>query len=105
MIDIYALKGIVGRLFSIAPMSLRLIHETSEYDPVPVAKPDENDWSCSEDEDSGEDEEEKGRKRVEREEKRKKMWVRREVELVDSTRAVADWIEEKEAKVRVERRR
>lgn len=105
LIDIYALKGIVGRLFSIAPMSLRLIHETSEYDPVPVAKPDENDWSCSEDEDSGEDEEEKGRKRVEREEKRKKMWVRREVELVDSTRAVADWIEEKEAKVRVERRR
>lgn len=86
-------------------MSLRLIHETSEWDPVPAAKPDENDWSCSEDEDSVEDEEQRRRKRMEREERRKKMWVRREVELVDSTREVRHWIEGKEARVKVERRR
>ncbi|KAL8824820.1 MAG: hypothetical protein Q9170_008027 [Blastenia crenularia] len=103
-IDIYALKGIVGRLFSQPPMSLRLILETDEWDPVPPTKPDENDWSCSEDEDSEEDEEGRERKRVEREERRSKLWVKREEELRDSTRKVGEWVEGKRARVRVEGR-
>ena len=83
-------------------MSLRLIHETEEWDPIPVTKPSENDWSCSEDEDSEEDEAVRVQARVEREERKKKRWARREVELADSTRKVEEWVEGKKARVRVE---
>ncbi|KAL8721683.1 MAG: hypothetical protein Q9225_001683 [Loekoesia sp. 1 TL-2023] len=104
LIDIYALKGIVGRAFSLPPMSLRLILETDEWDPVPAAKPSENDWSCSEDEDSDDDEDTKARKRTEREERKRKLWIKREVELMDSTRKAGDWVEGRRARVRVEMR-
>lgn len=116
IISVYTLKGIVARLLStpIPALSLRLILETDEWDPVPAAKPADNDWSCSEGESSSTDSEhgtENGRgikekKRQEREERRKKLWVKREIEIPDSVRKVEDWVGRgvREARVRVERR-
>lgn len=84
--------------------------ETDEWDPVPAAKPEDDDWSCSEDEWS-EDDESAGdvdlrqkQMRTGKNKKDKNLWARRAIELVDSTRPVGFWIEGKEARVRVERR-
>ena len=64
-----------------------------------LAADDDARWSVSSEDEEAEDEdfgneEEGGR--------RKGKWVRREVELVDGTREVGFWIEEREARVRVE---
>ncbi|KAL8787151.1 MAG: hypothetical protein Q9213_002367 [Squamulea squamosa] len=103
-VDVYRLKALVGRLYSIPCMEIKLVLETDEWDPVPAAKPEDDDWSCSDDVWSEDEtpriEEQEQRKR----EKDKNLWVHREIELVDSTRPVAFWIEGREAKVRVERR-
>ncbi|KAI4265440.1 MAG: hypothetical protein L6R35_007108 [Caloplaca aegaea] len=134
IISVYALKGVVGRLFRIAPMRVRLVLETEEWDPVPAAKPADGDWGCgSEDEgsssssssssssflESQEDDDDddghgtNGNKPQERGKKKKKkkgkkkllLWVRREVEISDSVRRVEDWVEgRREARVRVEER-
>ncbi|KAL8784633.1 MAG: hypothetical protein Q9195_008962 [Heterodermia aff. obscurata] len=83
-LGIYALKGLVGRLFALRPMSLRLVWETGEWDPVPGSLDDED-----EDDDDTRD---------------RSKWARREIELVDGTRDVGFWIEGAEAVVRVELR-
>ncbi|KAL8926477.1 MAG: hypothetical protein Q9172_001780 [Xanthocarpia lactea] len=101
--NIYRLKSLAGRIYSIPCMEIRLVLETDEWDPVPAAKPEDDNWSCSEDEDESDDSTEvKDGKRGK--EKDKNLWVRREIELVDSTRPVAFWVEGREARVRVERR-
>lgn len=48
-IGIYTLKGIVGRMFNLRPMSLKLVWETGEWDPVPGLA-DDDSWSASDDE-------------------------------------------------------
>ena len=91
-------------------MEIRLVLETDEWDPVPAAKPEDDDWSCCEDEwseDESDDSTEvkEGVKKDRKVEgKDKNLWVRREIELVDSTRPVAFWVEGREARVMVERR-
>lgn len=109
--DVYRLKGIVGRLFSLPPMRLRLVWETGEWDPV-GGEEDDGGWSCSEDEEldvehSGEHcAEMEGGGVVKSEEvgREEHGWVAREVELVDGTREVGFWIEGRAARVRVELR-
>lgn len=103
--DIYRVKAIVSRLFSLTPLRFKLMWETDEWDPVDETKVGEDEWD-SEDEmedaketmkvvapvvDSGD-----GNK-----------YIRREVELTDSTREVGFWFsnDAREAKVRVERHR
>lgn len=107
--DTYRLKGIVGRLFGQKPMSLKLVWETGELDPVAGY---EEEW------DSSDEEEDEEVAAVDNQFPRKREvatsademvmmgnWVKREVELVDSTREVGFWIDGKEAMVRVELRR
>jgi tubulin-specific chaperone E len=101
--DIYQVKGIVGRLFGLRPLSLRLIWETGEWDPVAGFEDQEED---SEDDDPTED------IQIHRNEvaqdanvemnNEKGRWMRREVELEDGTRQIGFWIDGMEAKVRVE---
>lgn len=112
-VDVYRLKGIVGRLFGIRPMGCRLIWETGEWDPV---KSEEDGWSCSEEEElaqreAADDHIGAGNSYIKTEygkqkqkQKHQKKWTRREIELEDSTREVGFWIEVREALVRVERR-
>jgi hypothetical protein len=96
--DIYRVKGIVGRMFDIRPLSMRLIWETGEWDPVAGYEEEE------EDEDS--DDEGKGRpgKSETAASAEKGKWMRREVEIVDGTRQVGFCVDGMEAKVRIELR-
>ena len=94
--DIYRVKGIVGRLFGIPPLSIRLIWETGEWDPVAGYEDEEEDSSDDECEDAPALETkiavatEKGK------------WMKREIEIEDSTRQVGFCVDGVEAKVRVE---
>jgi hypothetical protein len=118
----YRLKAIVGRLYDLEPMYIKLIWETGEWDPAGdrLAEDDDERWSVgsviSGDEESAESHNEalggmgvgfqsdfpEGKAREEEEQEGK--WVKREVELKDGTRQVGFWIEGKEARVRVEER-
>lgn len=131
-IDVYRLKGIVGRLFGIRPIGCKLIWETGEWDPV---KGEEDGWSCSEEEEIPRDaagfdyhsgaekrddfyieeaekqaqaqahEQEQGQQHEKKHHNHNQSeWTRREIELEDSTRDVGFWIDGREAVVRVERR-
>ncbi|CAO1604973.1 hypothetical protein XANCAGTX0491_008511 [Xanthoria calcicola] len=113
--DIYRLKALVGRLYALPSLETKLVLETDEWDPIPAAKPQDDDWSCSEDETGSEsDDEGSSHVDVQKKKERKKgkdgngekgeKWIRREVELVDSTRPVGSWIQGPEASVRVEKR-
>lgn len=97
-VDVYRLKGIVGQLFGIRPMSCILIWETGEWDPI-GGKNDEEGWSVSED-DSGNEADVEG-KRPEQKHRKSGRWEKRETELTDGTREVGFWIEGKKATVRV----
>lgn len=119
----YALNGIVGKLFTLPPpftTTIRLFHETDEWDPIVAASmgiggdgDDDDGWSVSEDEDDEDEvanDHEVGpgeggdqQKQVTRKEKKKAkgMMVLRTEELVPSTRPVGDWVTEREARVKV----
>ncbi|KAI9674719.1 MAG: hypothetical protein M1817_001623 [Caeruleum heppii] len=87
--DMYRVKGLVGRLFSLEPSELRLISETDEWDPV-SGRPEDDIW------DSGSECDQDERPRS------KENWIKREVELVDGTREVGFWVEGRTARVRIE---
>ena len=93
--DIYRVKGIVGRLFDVKPLYVRLIWETGEYDPVAGYEEEEDDSSDDEVEDTKTDDTKSGSDG-------KGKWMKREVEIVDSTRQVGYYVEGMEARVRVE---
>ena len=95
--DIYQVKGIVGRLFGLRPLSLRLIWETGEWDPVAGYDEEEED-----DSDAEIDEKEVDLDTTVRTDKGK--WTKREVEIEDSTRQVGFCVDGNEAIVRVEMR-
>ncbi|CEN59388.1 hypothetical protein ASPCAL01839 [Aspergillus calidoustus] len=94
--DTYQVKAIASRLYGLTPFEFRLIWETDELDPVSKENMDiEDEWD-SEDEDgqglstlqSGEDD----------------KFVKREVELVDTTKDIGFWFQSDlvEARVRIE---
>jgi len=94
--DVYRVKGIVGKMFDVSPLKIRLIWETGEWDPVASYEDDEGD---SDDEErtevkvtgaDGTATQEKGR------------WMKREVEIEDGTRQVGFCVDGIEATVRIE---
>ncbi|KAJ6021287.1 hypothetical protein N7540_006791 [Penicillium herquei] len=96
----YQVKALVSRLFTLPPYSFKLVWETDEWDPVAKATVDEEDWT----EDS-EDEMPQQETPVESStQENSSRFVRREVELVDSTRDIGFLFQgvTGEAKVRVE---
>ena len=95
--DVYRIKGIVGKLFDLRPLSLCLIWETGEWDPVAGYEDEEYDSEDLEEQDdsTSADAESRGAKG---------KWMRREVELEDSTRQVGNSVDGMEAKVRLELR-
>ena len=112
------LKGIVAHLFNVRPLSIKLIWESEEWDPVLLAEEEEErGWSVSEDEDEGEKNLANKKKKKDSEKKEEKQhWKRRELELLDSTREVGFFVDvgggrdgvrdgnkrDREARVRVE---
>jgi hypothetical protein len=112
--DVYALKGMAGRLFGLPPLRIRLIWETGEWDPVAGYDEQEGD-SSDEEEEVAEAEMEwavgKGGSDDEALDRGKSAasamvgrWVKREVELMDSPRALRFCVDGQEAKIRVEAR-
>lgn len=103
-IGVYALKGIVGRLFGLKPMSLTLIWETGEWDPIAGADDRDEDSDLEQDAGSVKGKEEAEGRGEKEEERDMGKWVQREEELVDGTKNVGFWVEGREARVRIERR-
>lgn len=96
--DVYRVKGIVGKMFVIRPLSLRLIWETGEVDPVP-GYIDYGDSEAEEDEAKLKTIDGKAAIMGE-----KKGWMKRETEIEDGTRQVGMWVDGSEATVRLELR-
>lgn len=103
--DVYRVKGIVSRLFRLAPLRFRLIWETEEWDPVEEFNLGGEEW------DSEEEEEEEEKQDTHKEtitpmvtKADGSKFVRREVELIDSTRHVGFWFDDttREVRVRIE---
>jgi hypothetical protein len=103
--DIYAVKGVAGKLFGMSPLKLSLIWETGEWDPV--AGFDDQEGDSSDEEDA---EEERERKEVDKnaadEDNTGKpgRWVKREVELKDGPRQLGYCVDGLDVKIRVEAR-
>ncbi|PYI12467.1 putative tubulin-specific chaperone [Aspergillus sclerotiicarbonarius CBS 121057] len=93
--DTYQVKAIVSRLFGLTPYKFKLIWETDELDPVSKEKmEDDEGWDSEDEGGDAKDEmptEEPG-------------FVKREVELVDTTKDIGFWFQSDlvEARIRVE---
>ncbi|GAM41614.1 hypothetical protein TCE0_042r14863 [Talaromyces pinophilus] len=101
--DTYRIKGIVSRLFSLAPLRFRLVWETEEWDPVEEFNILGGEEWDSDDEGDHEAEVGKGDIKNDRSEPMVvkadgSKFIRREVELVDSTRQVGFWFDDTIAK-------
>lgn len=99
--DVYAVKGIAGKLFGRAPLALRLVWETGEWDPV--AGFDEEAGDSSEDEEQAQEE---AIKEAERQAGKSNVgrWIKREVEIGDSPRQFGFCVDGQDVTIRVERR-
>lgn len=78
--DTYQVKAIVSRIFDLAPSGFRLVWETDELDPVSQENIDE-DWDSEDEAGSGDA-------------GNSAKFVKREVELVDTTRDIGFWFQD-----------
>ena len=102
--SIYALKGIVGRLFSIPPpfpSRIRLIYETGEWDPIVDSNKDDSAW-IRDDEDDNEREDPDGQRARYLRSMYRENFQMREEELVSSTKRIGDYVNTRKARVRVD---
>ncbi|KAK3300088.1 uncharacterized protein B0H64DRAFT_6902 [Chaetomium fimeti] len=105
--DIYAVKGVVGRVFGLSPLRVRLVWETGEWDPVGGFDEAEGEGDEEDREAEWERREEEGGAaggEVAGLERKGGRWVRREVELRDGPRQFGYCVDGLEARIRVERR-
>ncbi|PBP22553.1 CAP-Gly domain-containing protein [Diplocarpon rosae] len=86
--DVYALKGLVGRMFGVRPLSMRLIWETGEWDPVAGYEDFEDEEDDAEDGAVDQRTKEAGDQG---------KWMRREVEIEDGTRQLGNLVDGLEA--------
>ncbi|KAI6770112.1 hypothetical protein HG530_004741 [Fusarium avenaceum] len=103
--DIYAVKGVAGRLFGLSPLKLGLIWETGEWDPV--AGFDDQEGDSSDEEDAEEERERQVLDTQAAEEDaagKPGRWVKREVELRDGPRQLSYCVDGLDVKIRVEAR-
>ncbi|KAI1357096.1 Thioesterase/thiol ester dehydrase-isomerase [Xylaria sp. FL0043] len=103
--DIYAVKGIAGKLFGVKPLSIRLIWETGEWDPV-AGFDDEVEDSSGDEEELPAAEDVKVNNNTSTDNPRPGdeagKWVKREVELPDGPRQLGFCVDGLEARIRVE---
>ncbi|CRK34866.1 hypothetical protein BN1708_019638, partial [Verticillium longisporum] len=106
--DVYAVKAIAGRMFAVPPLTIRLVWETGEWDPVGGFDEELGDSSDEEDEGLEADlavEIEAAKGFGEDVELRKGgRWVKREVELADGPRQLGFCVDGLSARIRVETR-
>ncbi|OAX83423.1 hypothetical protein ACJ72_02222 [Emergomyces africanus] len=95
--DVYRIKAIVARHFSLAPLSFKLVWETEEWDPIEESKAEDDVWDSSDEiEETHQPTDSSALKH-----KDGKRFMRREEELVDSTREVGFWFSNETRQVRV----
>ncbi|KAK1638354.1 CAP-Gly domain-containing protein [Colletotrichum phormii] len=100
--DVYAVKGIAGRLFGAEPLRLRLVWETGEWDPVGGFDEEENADDSSDEEDAAAGRSGEGLAGAQ--EARGGRWVKREVELRDGPRQLGFCVDGMDVNIRVEDR-
>ncbi|KAM5380213.1 hypothetical protein ACJZ2D_003664 [Fusarium nematophilum] len=102
--DIYAVKGIAGKLFGLSPLKLGLVWETGEWDPV--AGFDDQEGGSSDEEEAEEERERRGVDVHAADDSAGKpgRWVKREVELKDGPRQLGYCVDGLDVKIRVEAR-
>ncbi|KAL9484829.1 hypothetical protein ACSS6W_003618 [Trichoderma asperelloides] len=102
--DIYAVKGIAGKMYGLAPLKLRLIWETGEWDPVAGfdEKDDDDDGSDDEDDMLVETELEADKQAARGEDDQAGRWVKREVELADGPKQLGYCVDGLRVRIRVE---
>lgn len=96
--DVYRVKGLVGRMFGIPPLDSKLVWETGEWDPVAGYE----EW---EDSSSDDDEDQMIEAKASTSAEEKGKWMKREVEIQESTRKIGFCVDGMEVKVRVELRK
>lgn len=101
-IDVYRVKGLVGKLFGISVLNLRLIWETGEWDPVAGYEFSDMENSDDDDDITKTENDRLVENKIALKEEMKSRWQKREVEIVDSTRQIGSCIEGNSAIVRVE---
>lgn len=99
--DIYAVKGIAGRLFGMQPLRLSLIWETGEWDPVAGFYDKDGDSSDEEDDEELEAEDQSPGDEQGAEEKSGR-WVKREAVLKDGPRQLGYCVDGLDVTIRVE---
>lgn len=112
--DIYAVRGIAGRLFGLSPLRVRLVWETGEWDPV--ARYDERAGDGSDGDDQGDDDDDDDDVPLEDPaggdgdggdvyaESKSGRWVKREVELRDGPKQLGYCVDGQDVAIRVEAR-
>ncbi|TWU77106.1 hypothetical protein ED733_008200 [Metarhizium rileyi] len=98
--DVYAVKGIAGKLFGLSPLRIKLVWETGEWDPV--AGYDELDGDgidADEEPDRGKVGEEAG----ETNNNKTGRWIEREVELKDGPKQLGYCVDGLDVSIRIER--
>jgi hypothetical protein len=96
--DIYTVKGIAGKLFGLAPLGVKLVWETGEWDPV--AGYDDGDADSSEDEEQIMD---PAAAEVVAVNAKSGRWIKREVELRDGPKQLGYCVDGLDVAIRVER--
>ncbi|PYH45941.1 putative tubulin-specific chaperone [Aspergillus saccharolyticus JOP 1030-1] len=94
--DTYQVQAIAGRLFGLPAYRLRLVWETDELDPVSREKMEDEDWDTE-----GEGEGEAVEARPGDAGADRDRFVKREVELVESTKDIGFWVQPDVSEVRV----
>lgn len=103
-IGVYALKGLIGRIFGLKAMKLKLVWENGEWDPVAGANSSDDMSDEETDSEAEGGEGARGDGDGFRDGRDLGNWVQREQELVDGTKDVGFWIEGREARVRIDMR-
>jgi hypothetical protein len=99
--NIYAVKGIVGKMYGLAPLKLHLIWETGEWDPV-AGYDEKDDDDGSDDEDDALVESERDNQATGGEDDQAGLWVKREVELTDGPKQLGYCVDGLRVRIRVE---
>ncbi|PGH01760.1 hypothetical protein GX51_05076 [Blastomyces parvus] len=95
--DVYRIKAIVARHFSLTPLRFKLVWETDEWDPIEESRAEDDEWDSSGESDEPSRQLESSALKHEDD----KKLVRREEELIDSTREVGFWFTDETRQVRV----
>lgn len=98
--DVYAVKGVAGRLFGLSPLRVKLVWETGEWDPV--AGYDDRDGESSDEEERDDAEVEEMGEEGNAKNGRSGRWIKREVELRDGPKQLGYCVDGLDVSLRVE---